>query len=347
MQLIKKLLKARGFSMPELMIGVGILGGISLVTMKMLENQSSNESYLKFVSDVNITTTQVQTYLNDINRCQTMLAGYAKSATVNPGLIADTLTQLAITQGGKTKVIMRENTVYSRSFISFYIPPQGIRLGSSSFGATSAELVITFNLRSASIMKRRDTTGASDMSVTKRIPFVASFNADGVTIKACGPVVSDANSIAKQKLCNAFIAKSAAYWDGSNCIFNPNPATMKCTYPYVVRAVSNLGELQCDHVLDRLTLEEVFDFTGVDCRGALNFYMTTTGGGKVKPTCAINTGLFYWYTGAWGACANSMQTRYVTCMNSSSNTPVSDSYCSGAGAKPGDTMACSENFPTS
>jgi len=65
-------------------------------------------------------------------------------------------------------------------------------------------------------------------------------------------------------------------------------------------------------------------------------------GSYTQPDIPQST-IYFWQTGGWSTCANSSQSRTVSCI-SSTNTTVSDSFCTGT--KPAATQSCTSVTPS-
>lgn len=272
MSVIKFLLSKSGFSMTELMVGVGLLGGVSLVTMKLMQNQAQNESNLKYSAAVNRAALLVQTMMNNNQRCNEMMVGRTRNTGSAFSL------QVAMTGGG-TQVMLAPDTEYSEGF---YIPADGIQLVTSSMGTGVTDLVLTFKTRSLAMAKRQTVikTSTNASTITKRIPFVTELTGD--VIKSCGPVLSDSDVTAKKMMCDS-LGAGAATWDNTTktCLLRE----MKCPAGMVPYQITSLGGMKCQNVTDPSVRDQFFDYSASTCSPGQGVTLGAGADGKIKATC--------------------------------------------------------------
>ncbi len=275
--------------MTELMVGAGLLGGISLVMMRVTQQNSSNEAYMRFSANVNKAALQVQNNINNRTRCSEMLVGEVRDTTPYPGNSATGRVcggqggacsySLRTTKGAGYEVLLAADTEYAEGF---YIPPYGIQLAQSSMGAAVTELIITFKMRNKVLSKNaaniKDTAAANQGTIVKRIPFVSELA--GTTLKSCGPVVSDSDLAAKEVLCRSLGA--AGTWTGSNCILRE----VKCPAGQVPSEMTSLGTFICISVLNNAMRDSLFDYSDSTCPPGQNAISLAAGaGGKIRVVC--------------------------------------------------------------
>lgn len=215
MQLRKLLLSIHGVSLTELMVGLGLLGGISLISMKAMQEQAGNESYLKWTAAVNRAAMEIQNTMNTAARCNEIFVGETRESTSWPNISStarfcgkpDTSSActyaLRIKTGtGTYQELLKADTEYGEGF---YIPPYGIQLATSANGSSISELVLTFKTRNRTLRKNsasiKGTTATDQGTIIKRIPFVTTLS--GNMIKSCGPVVADEDLKAKEIMCRS------------------------------------------------------------------------------------------------------------------------------------------------
>ena len=289
MRTLKKLLRNSGMSMTELMVGAGLLGGISLVMMRVTQQNSANEAYMRFSASVNKAALQVQNNINNKSRCSEMLVGEVRDTTPYPGNSPTGRVcggqggacsySLRTTKGTGYEVLLAADTEYAEGF---YIPPYGIQLAQSSMGAAVSELIITFKMRNRVLSKNaaniKDTAAANQGTIVKRIPFVSELA--GATLKSCGPVVSDSDLAAKEVLCRSLGA--AGTWTGSNCILRE----VKCPAGQVPSQMTSLGTFICISVLNNEMRDALFDYSDSTCPPGQNAISLAAGaGGKIRVVC--------------------------------------------------------------
>ncbi|MDD4973675.1 MAG: tail fiber domain-containing protein [Bacteriovorax sp.] len=73
----------RGFSLVELMIVVGMLGGLSLVVMNITKQSNKSSTKFQFDSDVTLTTNEINGILSDPAKCLTALGSTATPTNIN------------------------------------------------------------------------------------------------------------------------------------------------------------------------------------------------------------------------------------------------------------------------
>jgi prepilin-type N-terminal cleavage/methylation domain-containing protein len=227
----------RGFTLVELTVGLGLMGVISLVTMKMISQQQSNTAYLTAKTEINKTVSLVQSSMNKPENCKFMLAGN----TVAPSLgSAASIPSLRITGPSRdgSQIIMSLLDA-GLNYGHFYLGPDAIKLISNPALPNSAELVLTFNLPTKSLLNFGATT---PRPIVKRIPVQVVTNAANV-VRSCGVVVSDANNEAKKRFCLSLAAKGITTWTADNkCQLK----SLECLGGRVPRTISNIGALSSD-----------------------------------------------------------------------------------------------------
>ncbi len=264
---LKKLLSSySGFSMTELMVGVGLLGGVSLVTMKVMQENAGNEAYLNFTAKVNSASMLIQNAMNNAGRCNEMVVGQVRGTS---------LPYLRISKGGAAyEVLLQENTEYA----DFFVPSSGIQLTTSTLGSNISEIVLTFKTRRQALLKGGNASNLNKGMIVKRIPFVTELT--GTMIKSCGPVVSDADAAAKEVMCRSLGA--AATWSGGVCTL----VEMKCPAGQVPSQMTSMGKVICVSVLNPNFRDTLFDYGPTTCAAGQTVTLVAGAGGKIKAGCA-------------------------------------------------------------
>jgi prepilin-type N-terminal cleavage/methylation domain-containing protein len=268
-----KLLRHFGFSMTELMVAMGLLGGVSLVGMQLFQETASNDSYLRFKSEVAKATAIIQTHLSDQNSCKTMIVGKVRQA-YGAGLGFTPLTM--VERRGGTIILLKEG-----EYDGFTIPSGGIKLETSKMESgtnTVTDLVLTFQIRGRSFKERK----AGDMdTIVKRIPVRTEMN--GSTIRSCGPVVADTNADAKKQLCDSLGIKVAKWITSTG---ECQLINFKCDYGQVPSQLTSLGQFECVPVQEGLDPNTFFDFSSDTCSGpGTAVQLIDNGSGKIKAQC--------------------------------------------------------------
>lgn len=289
----------KGFSLTEILVAVGLMGGVSLVSMKLMDNQSGNERMLKAAAEVNKAVSMVQGAISNDASCKNLLEGL--TATATPGTSIPILRQKVNFPNGTTGFTELLNT--SRNYGAFFLQPGDIRLvavSTNPAGTRTANLVLNFRVRKNGAKGNMTTdAGSIDNIITKTLPVEYKADTAGVVI-SCGPVLSEANELARQKFCasldpNETAAQltnpnlGVAYWDAANkkC----NLRSMDCPWGQVPKEMTSLGGVQCvplENTIDAASLQQIFDTT--PCQqtaggGTKPFNVTVGGDGRLKITC--------------------------------------------------------------
>ncbi len=262
---------AKGFSLPEIMVAMGIMGGISIITMKIVEDQSANETYLRALAEINKTVSLVETNINNPTKCYDMLYNKQRGNTSAGSAIGS----LSVSAGGGTKYILEEG----HSYPEFYIDTNGITLATSAYGSSVVDLVINFRVKQRALFGRRDST--NDLTITKRIPVVATLTG-AKRVVTCGPALSLQTSIdAKKQACNTL--GDLTVWDNTN--HRCQLLGVSCAYGYVMYRMLALDDMRCQRIEDLIDTSASFDTSPIDCTGKPTFSIIKSGT-KFKISCA-------------------------------------------------------------
>jgi hypothetical protein len=264
-----RLINRKGFSLPELTIALGLMGGISLVTMKLIDEQKSNEAYLRGRTEISKAVSVLKNALNDTENCRKMLAG------VDLDTASTSLSSLEIPIKSSPTNFMRileANKTYN-----------GFRTTTITVSApagsppNTARVELNFRIKSRNMKLWGDANDSDDRIITERIPLIITKNAANV-ITDCGPVVSEANLTAKQKFCQSL--GGAAQWDSVNskCVFRD----MTCGYGKVPTRLTSLGGVICEDIKNKIDLNQLFDSTQCTTTGKFRIIEV---GGKLKIDC--------------------------------------------------------------
>lgn len=265
--------------MTEILVAMGLMGGVSIVSMKLMQETSSNESYVRFKSEVSKAVSIVSTHLNDPNSCKTMIVGRprhlnATVPTTNPAQYINGTGQLTmVNKLGTASVVLLQ---HGQSYDGFEIPLGGIVLTTSgTISSPLTELVIVFDIKKRDISQRK---GADKDRIVKKIALRTEVDGAG-NIRGCGPIISDANLAAKRILCDSL--KTAAFWDGAECKLN----AVRCPFGEVPYQMTSLGSIICVPVTDKVDPGEVFDFATDACLPGQSVRLTTGADGKIRADC--------------------------------------------------------------
>jgi prepilin-type N-terminal cleavage/methylation domain-containing protein len=252
-------LSSKGFSLPEIMISLGLLGGISLVTMKLVEEQQKNQALIKARAEVGKVISLLKNTINEGENCRSMLAG----RTLNSSGVSVPSLQIPLKGApGSFKQILAASTTYPgfRTDTIVLIEPSGAAPG-------TAELRIRFKLKNREMKKwswNLATTSPGDTFFQEEIPLLVSRNGAN-QITDCGSVVSAVNVTAREKFCRSL--GTAAIWNSvtQTCAFND----LRCPYGTVLTRLTNMGTLQCDPIKNKIDLNVLFD-TNYRCQNVNN-----------------------------------------------------------------------------
>ena len=281
-----KLWSNAGFSLPEVMVSVALVGGIGLVTMNLMQRNSANQSNLKFQTDINRAISQIQTHINSEGRCTQMFNGKVRASSVAPGSVG-TYSDLTVTHDGKTLEIIRDNMNYE----GYRIPQGGIQLTRSNYGLSFTDLVLTFEVLNNSASNRGSMFDPADQHlrdrVVKRISFVADTtdgnNVIGDSIKGCGPVVSDTDLNAKRFLCES-LGSSGATWDAGAGLCRLRD--FRCPDGQVPSVMTSLGRLECTPFNNKIDPAQIFHMnSNFNCPNGNRVSVVQAPDGKFQVRC--------------------------------------------------------------
>lgn len=237
----------KGFSLTEILIALGLLGGISLVTMKLMDDQSTNQTYLKAKTEIEKTTSLVSAYLGDKNRCHAFVKGRRFDEAIEKISAKDSTQERVILKAG-----------VGVDYGEFFMDEGSIRLvdlGATSAIKNQAKLVMRFRLKNTSFLK---ASSANDprLIVTKEIPIpIIRSSADVNVIESCGQKVGDAETNAREVFCSSL--GEAFTWNKttSECV----AIEKNCPKGQVMTRVTSLGGYICDDATNQIVLEEIFE----------------------------------------------------------------------------------------
>jgi prepilin-type N-terminal cleavage/methylation domain-containing protein len=261
-----KLLSQKGMTLPEVLIAAALMGGVALITAKLLGDQTNSQAYLKDKAEISSTVTKIEGFLNNPEQCTSMLQGKTVSAAgTSVGAGGLDLT----TPSGAVINVIRE-----AKYQAFDILAGDIKLQNSVYGPSVSDVVINFTMKG-----KLFTYGPSGTKkvITKRIPVVTQLDGSFIVV-ACGPVLGDSEAVGQEKMCNAL--GNAAQWDGTKCVLN----NVNCPYGKVATKMTSLGGIVCTDIKDQINLGDIFDLNGLDCTGKPNVQIITVGN-KLKVSC--------------------------------------------------------------
>jgi prepilin-type N-terminal cleavage/methylation domain-containing protein len=266
----------RGFSFLEVVVTVGILGGVSLVTMRLFEDQTNNEALIRSKGEIQKMIGVVRTTLRSGNNCRynfnTYSMGQLYANMRNGGVPVPNLKR--VYQQTPTTLGLTTFLHANKDYNEFSTDRFSINYPVGSTGGVILDLRFKY--------KKKSTDGKVSGNwayVTEKIPFSVTTDASG-RISDCGEVISAANATAQQKFCLSL--GSAAVWNSSTqkCTF----AQMTCPFGQVVVGLNTLGGVQCGAIKDHIKLDSLFDVS--TCLNEYQMYRVIYNGhGKLKVDC--------------------------------------------------------------
>lgn len=278
---LKKLFGETGFSLPEITIALGLVGGISLVTMKLVQDQSQNQTYLKARGDISKTVSVIQNAINDSEACKDLLAGKTPATGATGGSFA----KLSRVRSGKEQIFLATPKATFNDYTSFYLNNGDIRLQERTGEPNMVDLHIRFRYkqRDASKWGAGGQASSSDAILDHRIPVYVTRSTPTGPIVTCKPLVTDANDDAREKFCNSL--GGAGRWINTSgtgeCLLNHQ--NMKCGWGTVPGNLSSLGGVDCIPVEQKLDLNQIFDET--ECQITANGFKIEQVSGKLRVRC--------------------------------------------------------------
>lgn len=317
-------LNQKGFSLPEIMIALGLLGGISVVTIRLIENQANNEAHLKAKAEIQKATALLKTVLNDPENCRNMLKDQEIPAVMttpetrtnvslpptlptgsaNPALPAGPglyqrvkLPTTPVTYAYREMLaanaqygLFRTGDIQFAKTSDSNTPTEILNPAAMNIDTDSVDLVISFRLESKSILNafRSDGNNANDKTFTQRLPLMVTFNYANNRIKDCGLVLSESNVAAKQKFCES-LGSNMARWDAptQRCNFiggNTCPAGQIPRRQFK-ESTNSTRLFECHPISEQFKAEDLFDTTAFCHAGPGGFSVVTGASGKLTIKC--------------------------------------------------------------
>lgn len=278
----------KGFSLPEITVALGLVAGVSLVTMKLVENNARNQNTLKASSEIQKSVALLKAALNEPERCRSILLnqtvgigageGNAISANPNPMVSAQgpgLFQEIRSGSGTAFKELLRPNTAYP----GFRTANITLRKNAPT-PADYAELVVNF-ANETDINKRNDGSQTeADKGTRIVIPLVVKLNASN-QITDCQPSVSEVNEAAREKFCRSL--GNLAVWDSTGtktCKFR----THQCPSGQVPSVFQSTGALTCVPLSQQMKASDLFD-AGSNCTISSGNFRIIEQGGKLRIDC--------------------------------------------------------------
>jgi type II secretory pathway pseudopilin PulG len=270
-----KLKNQAGMTLVEIMVAAGLMGGVALITAKLLGDQSANQVMLRTKAEISKAVSELEVHLNNSERCKQMLAGKTTSAAGTPVGVNGTLDAALL----KITTPTGDRTVLSEKNYGLYrIDDNAVILRDSlTYGTSAVDLNINFSVTS----KTSFFTNGREV-IPKTIPILVQKT--GAIITECGPVLGEANDDAKRIMCESL--GGAATWNGTNCVLN----NKTCPYGTVGVKLTSLGYLECRPLASQINLDDVFDTsTTLNCGPTSQNLSISRVNGKFQLSCGTST----------------------------------------------------------
>jgi type II secretory pathway pseudopilin PulG len=250
-----------GYSLVEIGIAMAILGGVSLLTMRIVQEQKGNEAFIKARTEIQNAISVLRTTLSDSENCRAILSGRTFQKPDN-GSEGEEIEALLLPLRGQTdgngnaigKEFLKKNQNYKDFTVkSIHLSGDTTITPGASPQQQTGKLVIKFEIKNRSLS--RWSRANSNQGISQSIPISGTVGANSVKLSDCGLTVSEANTIAKEKFCKSL--GNAATWDPSTkkCTFSAN---MTCPEGEVMVKMNSLGGIVCEPIKDAIKLEDLF-----------------------------------------------------------------------------------------
>lgn len=274
----------KGFSLAEVIVAAALLGGVALVTAKLMGDQAASQAQFKARSEMAKTTSVLEAALNNTDTCKRILGNIVYN--INGTALGTAGTDASVLQYTLPNVPGVKVLLGERDYGDFIIPNGGVVLKNSVYdtatGGNMVDLNISFQVKQRGFLVRGGTPDNPDL-IRKSIPIVVqadSLGSGNFRIRECGPVLGDANVDAKRKMCDSLIAANVAQWDGTRCVL----LSVKCPFGQIAIKMTSLGGIICKDIKDHVNLNDLFDMNAVDCTGKPKLQIDNVGG-KFKINC--------------------------------------------------------------
>ena len=295
-----------GFSIMELMVGVGIAGGIALVGSQLMSDHVSHKKHLEDKSEINRITQSVKYALADRESCSRNLNTFSGSQTFTT---PQNISSVVNSKGGVVVSAPSPQGSYSLESMSIIRNANNQKV---------LDFVLTFDWGKRKFNNDNRANPALASKIVKRISVFASFDPE-VSTWRCGEIMADDRDALKQELCEALGA--VAVWD--NDLDRCRIKEIKCGPNQVPVMMTSLGSYDCRPTMSTINPNDLINTNVVPCgEGATaqisvvgNRYTITCTGTPTSPpppACTPSS----WLVGPWDTCSSGgTQTRSVICAN--------------------------------
>lgn len=139
----------RGFSLVELMVVVGLLGGVSLVVMNLTKQSTKSSTKYQFDSEIMLITNEINGIISDPNKCLTTFTNATQAAS--PALPVLNATPANVTN--PTGIAGTPSTVRKYTLAGGPYGNGGVEIASYSLDlAATPDPLLTINFQNKSIL---------------------------------------------------------------------------------------------------------------------------------------------------------------------------------------------------
>jgi len=275
----------RGYSLIEISVALAILGGVSILTMRIVQEQKGNESFIKSKAEVQNAISILRSTLADNENCRSMLAGktFQKPASGSEGV---EIQSLFLPIRGKKdasgnaigkEFLKKDQSYRGFSVKSIYLSGDDTITTKSTSQPQTGKLTIKFEIKNRGLAVWSKAN--SNQLITQTLPISGTIGPNTLTLSDCGITVSEMNITAKQKFCLSL--GNAAIWDSINnkCNFSNS---MTCPEGQVMVKMNSLGGVVCEPIKDAIKLDDLFDTSSCQSTGKFRIIEEN---GKLKIDC--------------------------------------------------------------
>lgn len=285
---VKNLLKSKGFSLLELSITMGLMGLVSLFTMKIMENQSMGQESVEASAEINQMVAKIAQTINHRDKCAALFKG--RLVSIFPydyqpmsGLIYDYRASPALPLTTHNLLLTRSlhNTVYKH----FYIRDEN-DIQYAGIAPLVVNLKITFRVQPANKDQKMNLFNQNnERTIIREIPFNITYKPGSSEISSCGQVVSNSSRQAREVAC-ASMEGIGARWNNvtGNCYLE----TGTCPYGEVGSGFDATGKVICTPAINQIRADDLFDTAyRTDCLMAgTQTWRLSVVGGKIRLNCS-------------------------------------------------------------
>lgn len=243
----------RGFTLVELVVTLGLMGMVSLITMKVMENQSASQLSVEATAEINSTVSLIAGAINDPVKCNQMFAGRNINSVINE------LRYQVTTSVPPADVYLLQSRNAGKIYRYFYIDDGDMTLSQDPTNMGMANLNIFFNVQSMAISQKINLfSHINSRTVRRQIPFNVVTDA-ALNILSCGPLASRSNLVAKQIACESLDNTGLVVWDAgsSRCRLRKNI----CPPGQIPVNFDAAGNIRCRTGGNQVRVEEIFDLS--------------------------------------------------------------------------------------